>query len=292
MYNGFVLKDFEKRLACIPKGSFNWGTPGDNDPYAGDSIFSRRTIDLDSFYISKFEVCNGQYLEYVTSLLRDARSEDYLKALPDTLVWRNRLAYNEPYVDYYFRHPAYRDYPVVGITYDQANNFCVWLTDKYMREEKRKYKKIVFKLPTRWQWYYAARGKEDRPFPWNGPYMRRPTGEFCANFSRIAEQNIYRDQKTKELKVIPGYPIYSPFGGYMNDAADITAPVLSYWPNDFGIYNMAGNVEEFVREKGKKKGGSWYDPGYYLQNFVEESYLPDSSASSERGFRFVMEILK
>src|SRR5690606_26320466 len=89
-------------------------------------------VTVNSFYMDEAEISNLQYGEYVYWLQRVFVSyeEVYKKALPDTLVWRNRLAFNEPYVEYYFRHPAYKDYPVVGVNWLQATDFAAWRTDR------------------------------------------------------------------------------------------------------------------------------------------------------------------
>ena len=92
-----------------------------------------RTVTVSSFYMDETEVTNFHYLEYlywVNRVFGADYPEVYKKALPDTLVWRSKLAYNEPYVEHYLRHPAYRDYPVVGVNWLQANDFCAWRTDR------------------------------------------------------------------------------------------------------------------------------------------------------------------
>ena len=95
-------------------------------------------------------------------------------------------------------------------------------------------------------------------------------------------------------------PIVRAFGGYGNstiagrwsDYADVTAPAESYWPNDYGLYNMAGNVCEMVKQPGISRGGSWRDPGYYLQNSVRQTYKGKDTSSSKRGFRTVIKVIE
>jgi formylglycine-generating enzyme required for sulfatase activity len=300
LYRKFDLKRFEKALAYIPKGSFNYGASDQDapaDPFS-ETVRSR-TVTVDAFYMSTHEVSNGEYLLFVLDL-KEHDTALYRSMLPDTLVWREKLSYNEPYVEYYFRHPAYRNYPVVGVTHEQAEQYCKWLTGRYGREEKRKFKTAVFRLPSTEQWTYAATGGiQLSPFPWGGPYMQNKKGEWLANFSIISQnsigrvtlpvKNVFGNIEDREILIAgsagsrPGIP------GKLNDAADITVPVLSYYPNDWGLYNMAGNVEEYVAQKGITKGGSWKDTGYYLQNQVEEKHDSLHLTSSERGFRFIME---
>ena len=238
----------------------------------------------DSFYLYNSEISNAFY-RYYLSQLKDTAA--YRKALPDTLVWRDKFAYNEPYVDYYFRHPAYDNYPVVGVSWEQANAFCEWLTKTYNAMPDRKFKNVRFDLPTKTEWWSAANGgKLLSAYSWGGPNLTNAKGESLANFKKINQSSVQRDTINGQVYYTgnPGGD-YMGTAGYLNDAADITAPVNSYFANGFGLYNMNGNVEEMVREKGISKGGSWRDTGYYLQNAVEEKY---NGVSSERGFRIAM----
>jgi len=251
----------------------------------------RRRVTLSSFYMDQTEVSNLNYLEYLhwTAKVFVEFPNIYKDALPDTLVWRRRLAYNEPLVDYYFRHPAYNDYPVVGVSWVQANKYCEWRTDRVNEKllidagvididpsqqgsnnfntqayingaygtPKGNLKDIDgnprnarvedgimlprFRLPTEAEWEYAAlalvgkseseRIAEYRYYPWDGHGLRNPDkanrGRFMANFVR-------------------GRGDYMGVAGYLNDNAAPTAPVEAFWPNDYGLYCMAGNVNEWV----------------------------------------------
>lgn len=293
--NAFNLKKLEKSLMLVPKGSFG-------DIYNDREIWAitvSRSAKIDSFYMHQHEVSNGEYVYFLNDL-KKVDTNTYKKMLPDTLVWRFKASYNEPYVTYYLHHPAYANYPVVGVSHEQAAYYCKWLTQKYMSHPKRKYKNVVFDLPTVNQWYFAAAGgNKDATFPWKGPYMQNTKGEWQANFRIIPQQYIGKqifDIRTpngiyEKREFISAYNS-APILGYSNEIHFYTTPVVSFWPNDYGIYNMAGNVEEFVKEKGITKGGSWLDTGYYLQNLVEEKYDSTNQVSAERGFRFVMNILK
>lgn len=306
--------DLDKLMVYVPPMAFNYS---EEDYLMRDyPLELRNTYSMKEFYMFPYEVSNGQYLEYLNDL--KAKNDTSLnKSLPDTLVWRDKLAYNEPYVDYYLRHPAYANYPIVGITHKQCIKYCEWLTEKYNSTEKRKHKKVKFRLPTKYEWYAAAvyrkaeKGKsknikdvsiyDDSFFPWDGTYLRNDDGKPRANFLQIDETSIHREydsvtsifgRKSVRQRYVgePGFSMG--VAGTLNDASDITAPVDSYWPNDLGIYNMAGNVEEFVSEYGITKGGSWHDPGYYLRNTVIETYQEINEATSSRGFRFVMEVIE
>lgn len=297
----YDLKYIEKNLIYIPKGSFVIGISDQDVPIPVER--RARVVSIPDFYMFNEEVSNGFYVSYLHEKRKSMDSSSYAQLLPDTLVWREPLAYNEPYVEYYLRHPAYSQYPLVGVSYDQCLMFCEWLTNKYNNSPDRKFKKVKFSLPDSVQFEYAARGGLDNsPFPWAGPSMQNKTGQWLANFKIIDQSSIHRREfeetniygtKVNNQYLIAGNVNYNGgYAGQLNDHADITAPCRSYWPNKYGLYNMSGNVEEFISSKGKTMGGSWRDPGYYLQNGVYETYEISKSTSSERGFRFIMTVLE
>jgi formylglycine-generating enzyme required for sulfatase activity len=219
---------------------------------------------------------------------------------PDTLCWIRDFTYsfNEPYTDLYFSHPAYDNYPVVGVNWTQAKAFSIWRTkylNDYLRSEGEG-EVQDYRLPTEAEWEYAARGKLNlNPYPWGGPYTRNKEGCFMANFKPMR-------------------------GNYVDDGALITMPVGSYSPNEYGLYDMAGNVAEWTANAYDQsayffthdmnpnyqyqakpddppamkmkviKGGSWKDIGYYLQNGTRLYEYKDSS-KSYIGFRCVRSYL-
>jgi sulfatase modifying factor 1 len=290
----FSHKVVEKSMVRMPAGTML------NCDSAGGDIFyvAKPQKVVESFHICKHELSNGEYLQFINDIYkRDTLF--YHRMLPDTQVWKKGLSFNEPFTLYYFRHPAYRDFPVVGITHEQARRYCEWLTGNYMSSPKRKYKSVKFSLPTRDQWLYAAGGSK-QTFPF-GYYIQNSKGQALANFRVFLQGSISRARET----AIPGADTSKKVVSYIADpslnyyihipedfGSFITTPVESYYPGINGLYNMGGNVEEYVRENGITKGGSWNDPGYYLRNCVEETYDTTLSASAERGFRYVMEILK
>lgn len=209
---------------------------------------------------------------------------------PDTLCWVKDFAYemNEPLARNYFSHPAYDDYPVVGINWKQTQAFSHWRTK--MWDKNAEVNTEAFRLPTEFEWEYAARGGHDRtPYPWGGYYIRNAKGCLLANFK-------------------PGR------GNYAEDGGLTTTPVDGYFPNDYGLYNMAGNVAEWTEtayydhaydivgdlnpdikynaqdddpEVYKRKvvrGGSWKDISYYLQTGTR-TYEYQDTAKSYIGFR-------
>lgn len=225
-------------------------------------------------------------------------SEESTAIYPDTLVWIRDFAYsyNEPFARNYFWHPAFDDYPVVGVNWNMAKAFTYWRThiwNAYMKDQPNTEN---FRLPTEWEFEYAARGGHDMmPYPWGGYYTRNSKGCLLANFK-------------------PGR------GDYREDGAAKTINAYAYDPNDYGLYNMAGNVSEWTitsfqenayefmhdmnpdikytakaddNEAYKRKvirGGSWKDIAYYIQNGTR-SWEYQDTAKSYIGFRCVLTYL-
>ncbi|MBU0487413.1 MAG: SUMF1/EgtB/PvdO family nonheme iron enzyme [Bacteroidetes bacterium] len=297
---GFEVVPYEEQetgpgLVLIEGGTFVMGRTEQDVTYDWQNIPRRVTVS--SFYLDEHEIRNQDYREYLYWLQRTFGTdfpEVVRQALPDTLVWRSKVAFNEPYVDYYLRHPAYAEYPVVGVSWVQATNYCTWRTDRvneyilvregilnldpqqvnennfntqaylagqyegsvkndlYNMDPNFDTRKVrmedgiflpEYRLPTEAEWEFAALGligntifervTERRIYPWNGHGVRNPDfsfyGEIMANFVR-------------------GRGDYMGVAGRLNDNADVTSPVLAYWPNDYGLYGMAGNVSEWVMD--------------------------------------------
>ncbi|MDR2937491.1 MAG: SUMF1/EgtB/PvdO family nonheme iron enzyme [Prevotellaceae bacterium] len=184
--------------------------------------------------------------------LEDNIVEESVPIYPDTMTWLRDFdfSYNEPFAFRYYTHPAYDDYPVVGVNWKQAKAFCHWRT-QMMQEYSLKNKRFVpheYRLPTESEWEYAARGGLDQQmYPWGGPYTYNKQGCYLANF-------------------LPQRARYGIDGGAR------TLPVGSYQPNDYGLFDMAGNVAEWT--------GSTYDEQAY--NFVNDMN-PDYSYDAREG---------
>ena len=303
-YGGFERIDYipdaeiGPNLVLVTGGTFVMGATQDQVMSEWDNVPRRVTVN--SFYMDQTEVSNHNYCEYLFWLSRVFGSSEnkeqravYTKALPDTMVWREALGYNEPLITLYLRHPAYQDYPVVGVSWRQATDFCVWRSDRV--NEKRLLDKGYissldlnpsadnhfntetytaglytpaagsnnkktdgknatyssgallpnYRLPTEAEWEYAALGligntvgsniDSRRIYPWNGNFVRESNpkskyyGQFVDNFKR-------------------GRGDYMGVAGHPNDGFAIAAPVGSFTPNDYGLYNMAGNVAEWVQD--------------------------------------------
>lgn len=230
----------------------------------------------DYLYYDVGEISNLNWLEYLNYQNKQGgghSSAVYQQSLPDTNVWVNSLSYNEPYVRYYLRHAAYHDYPVVGVSWKQASDYCAWRTKrvKEVLEEKGDLDKapayFTYRLPTQteWQLMYADVGQLTDQIGEEGKKAYR--GMFRWNMKR-------------------GNEALQPEGGKINDNGDVTAPVKSYWPNQYGVYNIKGNVSEWLLEENTYIGGAWN----VLMS--EDVSVPQKleSASAAVGFRCVCEV--
>ena len=304
---------------------YNAPTDPEN-PYAGYTL--NRTEDIiwntkdypdeyyaevmDQLYLSEEEAYNGQRsfrvkeLKYTYNWLdtdaaiaaRSDNRKNYIRkevamVYPDTTVWIKDFAYayNEPMHNDYFWHDAYSDYPVVGVTWKQAQAFCHWRTKLKNDDQRVRGAQTVnpFRLPTEAEWEYAARGGiKGGTYPWGGPYLLGDNGCFMANF---------KPQR----------------GDYASDTALYTVEAKSYAANDYYLYNMAGNVSEwtassfdpgsyeyvstmnpFAGDKNNPKkvirGGSWKDVAYFLQVSTRDFEYQDT-ARSYVGFRTVQDFM-
>ena len=342
---GFQYNDKYKKqitppgMVAIEGGTFTMGKVADDIMRDWNNTPTQQHVQ--SFYMDETEVTNMMYAEYLYWLKSVFPPSDstykhiYEGALPDTLVWRNRLGYNETMTNNYLRHPAYGEYPVVGVNWLQADEFSKWRTDRVnerlleesgylkknskisedkdgesfnteaylnspstvfggnqdvvLRKEKGRNQGEArnvyaqrtsgillpeYRLPTEAEWEYAAMSmngireynlyKGKKKYPWNGQYTRSGKranrGQQLANFKQ-------------------GRGDYGGIAGWPDDGADITNRVKSYPPNDFGLYDMAGNVAEWVADvyrpivDDEANDFNYYRGNIYLKNAIN----PDGS---------------
>ncbi|HEU4496258.1 MAG TPA: gliding motility lipoprotein GldJ [Flavobacterium sp.] len=322
-------------LVLVEGGTFTMGKVQDDVMHDWNNTPNQQHVQ--SFYMDETEVTNIMYMEYLDWLKRvfDPEDENYKNiyegALPDTLVWRNRLGYNETMTNNYLRHPAYANYPVVGVNWIQAVEFSKWRTDRvnenvlekegylkkdakvteakgdntfstetYLNAPTKTYggnEEIVLKgkrgkskdsvnlyaqrtsglilpeyrLPTEAEWEYAAAAdignreynlyRGQKKYPWKGNYTRsgkrQVKGDQLANFKQ-------------------GKGDYGGIAGWSDDGADITNSVKFYPPNDFGLYDMAGNVAEWVADvyrpivDDEANDFNYYRGNVYMKNKIGE----------------------
>jgi len=286
VFSSFSNKDKPVRNKHLPKSfveiqSGKVWLPVRNDRPLKSQSWEKRIDSCETFYISESEISNGDYKLYLSSLKQNGLIQAYNQALPDTTVWRQKLTYQEPYVMYYFQHPAYTDYPLVGVSKTQALNYCKWLSDSLNAENPKV--GIEITLPTRKQWIRAARGSEKhQSYAMSHAGLRNSKGIFMYNHRVVGGENIYLDEGTKEYKLVPRNVMS--YAGFSDDGGLIAAQVKSYWSNKWGTFNMCGNVAEMILDDSVAMGGSWLDPGFDIR---VESEKTATQPSSLIGFRVI-----
>lgn len=283
-------------MVSCPAGTFHMGQ-ADQDVAATQINFNKQ-VTIGGFFMDDTEITNNEYRQFTEALESGAEaftaqgfSTEDLK--PDTTVWTADFTHHmgDPLVQYYWDHPAFDDFPVVGVSWEAARIFAEWRT-RYLndfRSTEGLPDMPNFRLPSEAEWEYASRGGRDMAkYPWGNPYIRNSVGCLLANFK-------------------PGR------GNYFDDGYAYTSPVGTYFSNDFGLYDMSGNVAEWCEDAYNPaamplvwdlnptyfdedvehkviRGGSWKDIAYYLETGTRTYDYKDAKRSSI-GFRCAMTYL-
>lgn len=290
-------------MTTVPSGTFHMGQS--DEDVAATHINYNKQVTIGGFYMDDTEITNNEYRQFVVAMSTDdtagignLNAEQLAlmtgkKYYPDTTVWMRDFSHHmgDPMMEYYYMHPAFDQYPVVGVSYKAAKLFCKWRTGflNKARSDAGLFGLPSFRLPSEAEWEYASRGGRDlAPYPWGGPYIRNMKGCMLANFK-------------------PGR------GNYYDDGFSYTSPVGSYFANDYGLYDMSGNVSEWCNDafyeasvpvvwdlnptytdenetRKVVRGGSWKDIAYFLQNGTR-NYEYQDTAKSFVGFRCVVTYL-
>jgi gliding motility-associated lipoprotein GldK len=285
-------------MVPVKAGTFWMGQSDEDIAFTQSSL--NKQITISEFFMDKYEVSNNKYRQFLESVkngdldagtpstLKDPPQLNYDELKPDTTVWSTSFSYHygDPLMEFYFDHPAFDNYPVVGISYDQALKYAQWRTYYQNSRDESDFDGSKFRLPSEAEWEYAAKGGKDvAKYPWGGPYLKNKRGCLMANFK-------------------PGR------GNYIDDGFAYSAPVDVFAPNGFGLYNMSGNVAEWVLDayattsssviwdldpiyddpnepRKVVRGGSWKDIAHYLETSTR-TYEYEDVAQAHIGFRTAM----
>ncbi|MDX1913724.1 MAG: SUMF1/EgtB/PvdO family nonheme iron enzyme [Saprospiraceae bacterium] len=260
-----------------------------------------------NLYAAETELTNAQYDAFLTDLVKNKDFEqlnlckttktDWISLLPKELQTLSQQQL--------FRHghPDDPEMPVQNISHEAALRYCAWITQVYNASpEKKKFKKVIFRLPNEAEWMTAARGGlPDLPYPWPGGYtVQNSKGCYLGNYNTTEPCGDCPEQ-AQPVADVAGNPIVSGASpkttaadiqkllGPLYDGGFFTVPAASYYSNKFGLYAVSGNVAEMLDEAGKTKGGSWQDEAYYGQiSPVKNHTLPSPAV----GFRVFMEVIE
>jgi formylglycine-generating enzyme required for sulfatase activity len=292
-------RDIYKATAYIPDGTLQLP----DAPTQGDKI-----ITISGFFIQEAEVSNADYQLFLEDLLRQ-RKFDMLDSVAVSPLNETDIENTFPAesnfqavaVHLTGSNPAFANYPLINVSHRAAELYAIWLAQVYNQDPKRiDGKNVRFRLPKEPEFVFASQGgkAKNTPYPWGGPYYRNAKGCLLANFNTLAPESRKNFEQwqdgikasttltTKEKADILERKGTDASCDWENDGGYLTVASRSYFPNDYGLYNMSGNAAEMLAEEGKTMGGSWMDPAYFMQiGVVKERTLPHPST----GFRLIME---
>lgn len=248
-------------------------------------ILTKNMIKInDTMYASSSEVSNKDYMYFMATLLKHKDFETLNKVKNPGVDWISMLSDDQQKLDendlFANGHPDSPDMPVVNVSKEAAETYCEWLTESYngSTHKKKAHNKVIFRLPTEKEWEYLAKsGKEQSAYAWGGPYVRNAKGCFLANLD-VSDVDKKPASNENDLFCDSNNPTDQ-------DGGLFPVSVKSYIPNDFGLYNMTGNVSEMVKEPGIAKGGSWNTKAGIATIENKETIF---GPSPELGFRVIM----
>lgn len=266
--NPKLPKPFKKQFKFVPSGL---------------SVVDGDTLSVQAFYMLEHEVTNGQYREFLSSLNDE---NDLEKASVQNEMWTKTLANLsvEPMEKMYHVHEAYNDYPVVNITKEAAKMYCEWLENK-INKELLKSQRVEVRLPKQSEFIRAGLGNNFHwKYAWGNDKLTNSEGKYLCNFTRIPYSIMSRGEDG-EIVLNEGNVIED----HISDGALFTAVKSSYYPSTFEIYNLNGNVAEWLGDSGSlAAGGSWHDFGYDVRLQSVKTY---ETASPMVGFRPVVTVV-
>ena len=254
------LKKFEKSYAYVPSGNIK---------------HEDKKISVSGFFMLQTEVSNLDYRAFLFDIKQSGDQELFEK-----VNFVNNESAQKDIVKTYNLNPVFNDYPVFNVSHYAATEYCKWLKYQLAKEYEIDIENIDVRLPSKAEWIHAARGGRDlAPYPWGGYYIRNAKGCHLANFNGgIGTHNITLNQETGEYEIVKEVE---------SDLNKMAAPVRTFFPNDYGLYNMSGNASEMINEEGIAMGGSWMSSGYDIRITSEYNY---TAANNQVGFRPIISI--
>ena len=232
----------------------------------------------DNLYVDKFETTIKDYKLFLFD--KKQKGENYSNLIYDSTKWTSGVVNYPALQDNYYNHNAYINYPIVSISYDAALEFCNWLSTKYNSNTKRKYKKVVFRLPTEEEFVKVASSGFDTKkifYPWGSNTLIDSKNQKLCNFWRLNQNEIDFNGKTFN------------YDNIINNFDNNIEITNSYSPNKYGVFNIVGNVSEMIQKKGIAMGGDYLSTGYNVRITSKKEYT-DRNVSV--GFRVYMQILE
>lgn len=245
---------------------------------SGNAFINKEEKSVQSFYMSKGEVTNFQYKEFLSYLKSNNEIEKLKICQIDTANWSTNSPLCEPMSKHYHSHPAYSHYPVVNVSHEAAQLYCEFVSKALSKNFPGV--KVEVRLPSYTEYVRAARGDSKiMPYGWNSISVRNDRGQVLGNFLKIGEEFITKNSETGKLEIALNETRVEG-----SKTHDILAPSESYWANQFGVFNLSGNAAEMIDEKGIAVGGSWKSPGHDVRIESKNKY---ANSDPSVGFRVV-----